>query len=90
VVSEIDGESSGAIGVHGVGARSRGVSKVGEDETVNDYGVDLSQIACAVKLSHRRADHWEGRSSAEFGAFDGESVVPVMSLLLQNRESLCA
>ncbi len=48
--------------VHRVSASGRNVGEVGDDHTIDDYRIDLSELAIAVKLSHRYADHWADRA----------------------------
>src|SRR5580704_3045243 len=50
VIFEVDGEGTGAIGVHRVSAAGYRVSPIGDDLTVNGYGVNLTKTALTAAL----------------------------------------
>ena len=63
-IGEINRESTGAIGVHGVSAGSWSVGEVGDHVTVDGDGVGLCEPALSVKVGHRDAHLWTDRSRA--------------------------
>src|ERR1035438_4460064 len=75
-VGEIDCEGAGAIGIHRVSTRGRGVGEIGDDLAINRNRVDLGEPTLAIELSHRYPHLRAGGSLAsQFVALDGESVV---------------
>jgi hypothetical protein len=74
-VSEVDGESASAIGVHGVGAGCRRMRKVRNDGAINGNGVYLSERAHAIVGRQCDANLQSYRTwSDELLTFDREPV----------------
>jgi hypothetical protein len=82
-VSEVDGESATAIGVHGVSAGCRRMRKVGNDGAVNGDSVDLSEPAHAIVGSQSDANLLTYRTwSGELLTFDREPVTSPDQLIV--------